>query len=314
MNGWTWLRSLFWLAKPKPLPTVPRRVTQASRLQPLPPPDPVESSHLFFLPWLTASGQQPLATGDMTAPEQAVLDELHKLLVLKALPDALLPRMADVLPQLIALTRDNNLPAKAIARRVEKDALLTAEVLRLASSSYYNLDRPLSNIVQAIQLIGSAGLQTAMARIVLKPIYRDGSGLVNANLVTRLAEHADALADVCANAAEQAGMSRFDGYLAGMLHDTGWRVALRAIERSKMPLDLAVSEQFAIEITDIAHRLFGLAARRWPITPGFTAFAQDAASHGLAGGQHPLASILRNALQQALPPQQVVVEDGKLQK
>lgn len=266
-------------------------------MQPLPPPYPVESSQLFFLPWLTASDQQPLATDEMTAPEQAVLDELQKLLTLKNLPDALLPRMADVLPQLIALTRDNNLPAKAIARRVEKDALLTAEVLRLASSSYYNLDRPLTDIVQVIQLIGSAGLQTAIARIVLKPIYREGAGLMNANLVTRLAAHADALAEFCALDAEQAGIPRFDGYLVGMLHNTGWRVALCAIERAKMPLAHAVSKQFAIEMTEIAHRLFGLAARRWPITPGFIAFAQDAVSHGLTSGQHALVPVLRAALQ-----------------
>lgn len=254
-----------------------------------------------FLPWLVPCGLGPLRMGDKTPTEQAALVELSALLALKNLPDAFLPRMADLLPQLIALTRDNHLPVKAVAQRVSKDPVLTAEVMRLVGSSYYNLQNPVTDILQAIQLIGSAGLRTAIARIVLKPIYREADGLVNAGMVTRLAAHSEVLAVECANLAAESGQSQFDGYLVGMLHDTGWRVALYAMERAKLPMEPEVSEKFAMEMTELTHRLFGLAARRWPITPGFTAFAQDAFSHGLAHGQHPLANVLRSALPKCLP-------------
>lgn len=279
---------------------------QASPLHaPLPPDPPAllpeSPTGGHFLPWLVSAQPAPLQPGDISAAEQSVLAELQALLLLKNLPDALLPRMADLLPQLIALTRENNLPVRAIALRVSKDPLLTAEVLRLTSSSYYNLQQPITDIVQAIQLIGSAGLQMAIARIVLKPIYHETGGLVSASVVARLAAHAEALGDRCAHLAEPAGQLRFDAYLAGMLHDTGWRVALYAIERAKLKLAPVVSEKFAIEMTEVTHRLFGLAARRWPITPGFTALAQDAFSHGLADGQHPLVTVLRSALQHCQP-------------
>lgn len=249
----------------------------------------------FFLPWLPAP-VVPTQTA-LTGPEQAVLELLHDLLRKDAVPDVLLPRAAELVPQLIALTRDNNLPFRAMAQRVSKDAVLTAEVLRQASSSYYNVQRRISDIVQAIELIGTAGLQSAIARVVLRPIYRERAGLVDAQVVLRLAEHAQALADHTAHLAEQAGLLRFDGYLAGLLHDTGWRVALCAVERAGQTLGPTPSEPFAVALTEAAHRLFGLAAQQWPITPGFSAFALDAFRHGLAAGQHGLAPLVQQSLQ-----------------
>lgn len=256
----------------------------------------------YFLPWPPV--EPTLAEQALSADERAILTVLNDLLKLPTLPDTLLPRAAELVPQLIALLREADLPLQAVAQRIGKDALLTAEVLRLASSSYYRAQREVTDLVQAIQLIGAVGLRTAIARVVLKPIYRDNAGLVNAHVISRLALHAESLADVTAQLAEKAGHARFDGYLIGMLHDTGWRVALRAVERAALSMPAAPSRQFASDLTELTHRLFGLAGRQWAITPAFTALAQDALANGLAGGQHPLAPIVEHALQQCLPDPQ----------
>lgn len=55
------------------------------------------------------------------------------------------------------------------------------------------------------------------------------------------------------------------------------------------------SQGFGAALTEHTHRLFGLAAQCWDITPRFTALAQDARRNGLTAATHPLAQLLRQA-------------------
>ena len=255
-----------------------------------------EASHPF-VPWLAGTVERTTQT--ITPNEQHALDVLQGVLALPEIPDMLLPRAAEVVPQLIALLRETQLPLQAIAQRVGKDPLLVAEVLRLASSPYYRAQGDVTDLEQGIRLIGSVGLQSAIARVVLKPIYRSAagaSGSLHANAIARLWKHSEALAERAAALADSAGLDAFDGYLLGMLHDTGWKVALASLDRAKYTLAAQPSAAFVTELTEQAHRLFGLAAQRWTITPGFTAFAADARQNGLANGKHPMAALLQQAL------------------
>lgn len=287
-----------WSPRQEPKPAVAR---PASAPAPQPPAQSVSAQH--FLPWLPGNIQ--LTDGAPTPDEQRTLAELKKIMALPAIPDNMLPRAAELVPQLIAILRETQLPLQAIAQRVSKDAVLAAEVMRLASSPYYRSQGDVTDIVQAIRLIGSTGLQTVIARVVLKPIYRGTVGSTRADVAARLWEHSEALARHTASLAETAGQPVFDGYLAGMLHNTGWKVALFAIERAGIPLNSQPSTPFACALAEQVHCLFGHAAQRWAITPGFMAFAHDARHHGLAAGMHPLAAVLLQAQQrcthEALP-------------
>lgn len=296
-----WFTRLWSTAPAKTPVRVTRPVVGADTL-PKPAPVVEQPADRHFLPWLPAN-TTPVERA-LSVSEYTALNTLQGLLAQPAVPDALLPRTAELVPQLIALLRETDLPLQAIAQRVGKDALLAAEVLRLASSSYYRAQKEVTDIVQAIHLIGAVGLQTAIARVVLKPIHRDTTGLIDADVAARLWEHSETLADLTAQLAEAAGHPRFDGYLIGLLHNTGWRVTLCAIERAGLTLESMPSMLFASHLAERTHRLFGLAARRWSITPGFAALADDAYNHGLTGGQHPMAPLLQHALQLCLHNQQ----------
>lgn len=247
---------------------------------------------LLDCPWLTENRLSP--------DEETALAALDQTLALPALPDNLLPRAASLMPQLIALVRQTDLPVPAIAERVGKDAVLAAEVMRLATSPYYQQQGKVENLEQAITLIGLQGLQTVMARVLLKPIYQGSTGPWSSRAAGALWEHSEALARHTAILATPAGQPVFDGYLAGMLHDTGWTVALSVLDRAAIPLSLPPSTAFAIALDDRVHRLFGLCAQRWDITPGFLAFAQDARQNGPLAGRHPLAAVLRLAHRQCM--------------
>ena len=149
---------------------------------------------------------------------------------------------------------------------------------------------PWTDLQQAITLIGEG-----------RPAERDRPawcssrssnprpGPLSALAGARLWEHAESLAGFTAEGARAAGLPGFDGYLAGLLHDAGWTIALRVIDRAPLEIALPPSVDFSVKLTRRAHRLFGLAAQRWNITPrlrgagGRRAGASAGAEHAAAG-------------------------------
>ncbi len=246
-----------------------------------------------LLSWLLG---RPAAEGPpRTDSEKKVLATLDATLALPSLPDDLLPRAAALIPQLLAMLRQTQLPVPALAQRIGKDVVLTAEVLRLASSPFYRAQGQVTDLEQAIQLVGEAGLQSVIARVVLKPIYDATPGAWSALAAQRLWDHTEALAADSANAAAEIGAAMFDGYLAGLLHDAGWTVALRILDRAGLPAPVTMTGDFCRAMERRAHRLFAKAAQRWNITPEFSAFCTEAREHPLATAKHPLAAALRKA-------------------
>lgn len=246
-----------------------------------------------FLPWM--SGTPTLGSAALSLDEARMLEALHALLALPTIPDNLLPRAAELVPQLIGMLRETQLPLQAMAERINKDAVLTAEVMRLANSPYYRAQGQVVDTVQALRLVGAMGLQTVIARVVLKPIYRSSAAAMGPEIAARLWEHSEALARHTAALAEDSGLSALDGFLVGMLHNTGWTLALGAIARAGLVPDAAPSAAFVSALAEQVHRLFGHAAQRWAISPGFTAFARDARDNGLAGATHAMAPVLQKA-------------------
>ncbi len=299
MSWLSWLipgrRSTNRPTKRAPVTATPARIEPTTDTVPmtLEHPDPV-------LPWLL--GCTDLTDTPITPVERSALEAISRMLAQPEIPDNLLPRAAALIPQLIALVRQTDLSTPAIAERIGKDAVLAAEVMRLATSPYYQVQGQIADLEQAIQLIGMQGLQTVIARVLLKPIYRAAPGQLSARSGPRMWDHSEALARHTAILSVPAGQPVFDAYLAGMLHDTGWIVAFSIIDRAGLPAPLPVppSQAFGALLTEQAHRLFGLAAQRWDITPGFTALAQDARRNGLVAATHPLAQLLRQAQQPCL--------------
>ena len=250
------------------------------------------------LSWLL--GCDALTDTPLTPLERSALDAIAKTLAQPELTDNLLPRAAALIPQLIALVRQTELPTAVIAERIRKDALLPAEIMRLASSPYYRVQGKVINLEQAIDLIGLQGLQTVIARVVLKPIYQAMPGPLSRRAGPRIWDYSEALARHTAILSHPAGQSVFDAYVAGMLHGTGWSVAFSIIDRAGLHVPLPPSQAFGTALAEQAHRLFGQAAQRWDITAGFSALAQDARHHGLMGASHPLASLMLQAQQPCL--------------
>ena len=101
-----WLARLFGIRSAAPAAAVapPRPIEP-----PAPPAEmapPVGSASL--LPWLLDCA--PLTEGELAVDEERALEVLDKVLANVALPPELLPRAAALIPQLLAMLRQTNLP------------------------------------------------------------------------------------------------------------------------------------------------------------------------------------------------------------
>lgn len=243
--------------------------------------------------WLLQVPVQPMPV--LPAPERQAIELLDQLLQRPLMPPELLPRAPAVVPQLIAMLRQPDLPVPALAERIAKDPPLAAEVLRLASSSFFRSSGPVDDLGQAIMRLGTDGLQMAISRVLLRPMYQAPAGTLSARVAPRLWDHADALSRHCAQRAQAEGLSPFDGFLAGLLHDTGWSVLFHALQRAGLSPASPISVDGARELELRAHRLFGMAAQGWAITPAFSAFAVDAYRTPLDNSANAIAGALRRA-------------------
>lgn len=265
---------------------------QASASNPAPDTTPTAAFGPPLLCWLLdAPPPQP----QPVPAERQALQAIDQVLALPALPPELLPRAANVVPQLLALLRQQDLPVPVLADRIGRDPVLAAEVLRQAGGAFFAHLGPVNDLPQAIHRLGTEGLQMAIARVVLRPLYQARPGTLPALTAPRLWEHADALSRHTAQVARAAGRSGFDGYLAGLLHDTGWTVLFHALQRSGLSSLGACSIEGVAALSARAHLLFGRAAAGWQITPAFGSFAADAQRVPLAQSQDPLAVALRAA-------------------
>ncbi len=241
------------------------------------------------LSWLLAA--PPVQLLPPSAQEQALLQRLDGALAAPQQAGDLLPRAAGVLPQLMALMRQPVPSRTAMVRQLTKDPLLTAEVMRLARSPYYGAQQ-VATIESALDRIGTTGLQSAAARVLLKPIYQpQGDGLA-ARVASRVWQRTERKALCCADRLARQGGDRFEGFLVGMLHDSGWLALLRLIDRSGQSLQLPLSQAMDASLDRHKDRLFAHLLAGWELSPALLDLAAELQRAPLAQGDLPLARAL----------------------
>jgi hypothetical protein len=279
-----------------PAPAAPRRVdagagpAAADGGDSAPPPP-------SLLAWLLDAAAPH--HGAPTAAERAALAPLDALLARPAWPADLLPRAPAVIPQLLGLLRQEMPSRAAIVQQIGKDVVLAAEVLRMARSPYYRSRAEIDTLDAAVTLLGTSGLQSAIARVVLKPVFDTQAGGLAGRSARRAWELAEREAEACADLAAQAGIERFEGFLAGLLHGTGRTALLRTLDRAGIEPASPWSLAFDHALEDRADRMFGRLALGWQITPALSELAAAVAQRGLEDAGLPLAAALRQAQRQA---------------
>jgi hypothetical protein len=274
---------------------------EASKVAPAAPEPPL-------IAWLI--GLDAVHPAPVSAAESQALAAVDAVLARPKLGAEMLPRAAAVMPRLIAMLRQGDLPVPVLAERIGRDPAIAAEVLRLSRHVYYGGGQEITDLSRAIAVLGADGVQIAITRVVLRPLYQAQAGSLATRAAARTWAHADVLSRRAAESAQRAGLAPFDGYLAGLLHGTGWTVLCRVLDLARCPLDGPIGAVAAAALDGRAHRLFGLAAQPWDITPAFTALTADARQHALDDSTLPLAAALRVAHAGAIAELSAGVQDA----
>ena len=130
-----------------------------------------------------------------------------------------LPHFPENVLSLLNMTKDPLVQINEVAKQISIDPVLTADLLRLVNSAYFHLSRRISNIPQAITLVGMKGvrnlLYTNSTRKILDARYKENRSLWNHLYQTAL------YAFYLARAIKLSREQHDDAYVAGLLHDIG---------------------------------------------------------------------------------------------
>jgi len=251
--------------------------------------------------WLTASA------GYEATPEtgERILAELREL---SANPDAaagLVPRVPEVITQLLGSLGDDAVSTNALARQVAQDVVLVAEVIREANSAYYRSLTPVRTVEAAIMMLGHNGLRMLLARLAFRPIIK----MESRGFARRAAPQIWSQSEKCALAASlmAPGVTAggFEAYLAGLMQNVGLMVAFRIVDRICGDGRVPGSRVFGAALQEHSRQLSATVAAHWDFPPEVCA-AIAAAGHP---GELPLARAL--ALGDRIAKLRVLV-DGKV--
>ena len=255
-----------------------------------------------FFCWLVgvSAASAPGAEEPAAAVIGPLLERLDEVIASDTLRANLLPRAPHVVPQLMKTLRDESYSSVDVASRISRDVVLSAEVIRSATAAYRAKedDEGEIDLARAVAMIGTAGLRRAIASVVLRPIFESGGDTLSAKAAVKIWRDADRKARLSAALAGQESLDPFDGYLAGLLHNSGWTAMLRAIDGFE---DLIVGGADLVHpavVPQLLRRrdaLFGAIVAPWNLSPAVDRLAEEVGKVGLDAARSPLGVALREA-------------------
>ena len=224
-----------------------------------------------YYSWLTGSA-------GFAAPaelEQAMLAEAHALADRPADAAGLVPRVPEVITQLLGSLGDDGASAGELKGMVAKDVVLVAEVIREANSSYFSAMAPVNTIEAAIMRLGQAGLRMLLARIAFRPVIRMQTGGFASRAAPRVWQQSERCALAASLVASGLSAGAFEAYLAGLIQNVGLIVAFRAADGLSPKGAMPRSSEFGIGMLACGRLLSAGIARHWE----FPADVCDAIAH-----------------------------------
>jgi len=224
--------------------------------------------------WLTGSA-------GFNAPaelENQILDQVNMLAARPGDAAGLVPRVPEVIPQLLRSLRDEEVSTAELSSQVAQDVVLVAEVIREANSAYYRPMSPVKTVEAAIMMLGQNGLRMLLARVGFRPVIK----MQTDGFSRKAAPHIWSQSEKCALAASlvapglTAGV--FESYLAGLMQNVGLVVALRIADRVGQNGSIPCSSEFGVRLLACSRQLSAGIARHWDFPQEVTDAIMEAGS------------------------------------
>ncbi len=156
-----------------------------------------------------------------TVPQKLVVSVVRDALAKKEHRINAVPRLPTIIPKLLRSLRDPASSVRDYVAIVNKDPVMSAAVLKLANSVYFNPTATyVGDIEKAILKLGIEGLRSVLSAAVMQPIIQRDSPYFS-QTGQRLWIHSLNTAVACEIVGEARRLERFKAYLLGLMHDLG---------------------------------------------------------------------------------------------
>ncbi|HEY7773796.1 MAG TPA: HDOD domain-containing protein, partial [Marinagarivorans sp.] len=157
----------------------------------------------------------------LNIPQKLVIEVVINQLKKKESRVHAIPRLPSVIPKLLRSLRDPASSAKDYVAIIKKDPVMSAAVLKLANSVYFNpVGAHIDEIDRAVVKLGIQGIRSVLSAAVMQPIIQRESPYFS-QTGQRLWVHSLNCAVACEVIAQARGLDRYKVYLMGLVHDIG---------------------------------------------------------------------------------------------
>lgn len=180
---------------------------------------------------------------------------------LKALVSRLvsLPSLPSLYTRIVQELQSPQASINSVANIISEDPAMTAKILQLVNSSYFGLRRSISNLTQAVVLLG---LDTIKALVLTTQVFSQfDSEIIRGYSVKALWQHSAMVGGLARRIARAEGCDEAlinDALMAGLLHDVG-KLILAANLPNIYSKVTEMVEREGIDTTTAERRLFGAA-------------------------------------------------------
>ena len=175
-----------------------------------------DSSEAYYRYLFPKNTEQPLSI-----PQKLVIDVVQSALQKREIRDKAVPRLPTVIPKLLRSLRDPDSSARHYVEIINKDPVMSAAVLKLANSVYFNpVGKRINDIEPAVVKLGIDGLRSVLSAAVMQPIIQKDSPYFSTS-GQRMWQHSLNTAVTCEIIAEHRKIEKFKVYLLGLVHDIG---------------------------------------------------------------------------------------------
>lgn len=238
--------------------------------------------------WLAAASP-PRATPQL---EARILDELARLAQSPVAGAALVPRVPEIIPQLMRTLRSDDMNAAELSRQLSADTVLVAEVYREANRPAYlpryHAGPPVDSIQGAIMLLGQNGMRMLLARVAFRPIVSMQNGRLARRVAPIIWRQSEKSALAASLLAPGLRANAFEAYLAGLMENVGLVVAMRVVDQACADDALPWSDPFIAGLFAQARILSARIAALWD----FPETVAEAIAHAGRPDAPPLAQAL----------------------
>lgn len=193
-----------------------------------------------------------------------------------------LPKLSPSMTQLLVQLSQRNCGVQDLARILERDPVLSGQVLRLSNSAVFGRLRPVTSVRHAVAMVGIGAIRKFVLASSIANLFTRTKVAAHFS-IRRFNVHSVATATLVELLSEEVPFEHGeDAFLAGLLHDIGKLLIAVALPRQydEILALLALTGGSLIEaerdVIGIDHaELSGLAVSRWELSDAIQCAASD---------------------------------------